>query len=276
MKRTRSAALVLSVGLLAGCGGGGGGGGGGSDTDTATGQQPAPARSSAPSASATFGTAPPDSTGAPTAPRGTTATAAPTSGSSTGAGNDALAKTGLLIAADLPGFAGENLTFDGTENFDEIGLYQCLRITGPQYVVREPGTKWTKGDQLVESTSGVTAKAADLKTKFAASKDSNAQSCYTEALLRLVETSGASTAANSEPATAKVKGADDSFALKFTVAATGSDGKKTELTGYLVGAMVGTVEIFVVSASPGAGPKLAEAIELAGKATARARAALKN
>lgn len=268
MKRTGIAALLaLSLGL-AGCGGGG------SDAGVATGEQPAPA-GSAPSASAGIDGARATSTGAPTSPDESTTSAAPASDASAGANNAAPATSGLLIAADLPGFTATDLFFDGTENIGEIGLYQCLRVSGPQYVVREPGKKWTKGDQVIESTSGAVAKVADLKTKFAASKDSNAQSCYTEGLLRLVETPGASTSASSEPATAKVKGADDSFAVKFTVAATATGDKKTELAGYLVGVMVGTVEIFVVSASPGAGPKLAEAVELAGRAAARARAALK-
>lgn len=273
VKRTGIAALLaLSLGL-AGCGGGGAEAD--ADAQTATGQQPAPTGSAVPTAAAGIDGGRATSTGAPTSPDGSTASAAPTSGASAGTNKAALATSGLLIAADLPGFTATDRFFDGTENIGEIGLYQCLRIAGPQYVVREPGKTWTKGDRQIESTSGLAAKAADLKTKFAASKDSNAQSCYTEGLLRLVETPGASTSASSEPATAKVKGADDAFAVKFTVAATASDGKKTELTGYLVGATVGTVEIFVLDASSGAAPKLAEAVELAGKAAARARAALK-
>ncbi|MGQ0467818.1 MAG: hypothetical protein ACT4QG_21175 [Sporichthyaceae bacterium] len=270
MKRTGLAALLALTLGLAGCGGG-------SDSTPAKSEQPAPAPSrTAPTTVTVQGERPtldptsPNTSGGSTTP----ASAVPSAAPAGGADNATPAKAGLLIASDLPGFTATDLFYDGSENFAEIGLYQCLRISGPRYTVREPGKRWTKGDRIVESTSAIVAKPADLKTKFTASKTANAQSCYTESLLRLVDSPGAITSGGSSPAVAKVKGADDSFAVEFTVRAQ-AGGTKKELTGFLVGAYVGTVEIFVISAAPGAGPKLAETTELAAKAAARARAALK-
>ncbi|MGQ0842708.1 MAG: hypothetical protein ACT4QF_01105 [Sporichthyaceae bacterium] len=277
MKPSRSAALVLSVGLLAGCGGGG-------EKSDAVAPDPAAASPGPSSAAPNRGggagstatsTGEASTGGSPGGGARASASAAPKPSGVSAARAEALAKSGLLLAGDLPGYTGENLAFDGSENFGEVALYQCLRIPGPQYLSRNPGLTWTKGTAIVESTASVVAKAADLKKKVAASTGTSGAVCYGEGLFRLVEVDGASTGGQSGPAAVKVPKADGAFGVKFTVSAT-KDGQTRELTGYLVGAYVDTVEIFVVGASDGAGPKLADVVELANTAAARARAALES
>lgn len=273
--------LTLSAVLVAGCGGG-------SDADadqTSSGPAPAPVSSAPdPNPTSTGGTA--TSTGAPQAessdseptrtPGSTGASDSPGPEKGSAAEVDRLAKAGLLVAADLPGFTGQPLAFDGSEEFKVASLYQCLRSPRPVYVSRNPGTSWVKGTRRIDSSADVVRSAATAKQNLTASKSPFAASCYAEALLRLVEQPGSSTGAMADPASVKVKNAEGAFGVKFTLTAS-TGGQTRTLTGFLVGAVVDTVEITVIDAvSDGPAPTLSETAKLAEAAVARVRAAQRN
>lgn len=270
--------LALTAALLAGCGGGG------SEPDNAIPGEPAPGGNTAPSApgandptssssssSSSGSSAKSSSTGAPNS--STPASTAPKPGKNKEAAKvDALATSGLLVAADLPGFTGSPLVFGDTEDFNVAALYQCLQAPRPVFVGRNPGTSWVKGTARVDSSADVFDSAAAAKKDLAASKSPLAPSCYQEALLRLVERPGTATQSSADSATAKVKGADGAFAIKFSVKATGG-GQTNSLDGYLLGVVVDSVRFTVINAATdGAAPALTEAVALAEKAAGRMRA----
>lgn len=284
MSTVRTACLfVLSAVLVAGCGGGSETGG--ASTVPAPGAEAGvPERTSG--GTAAVSTGPPDtksSDGEPEQPpaapgtagaaNATEAIGTPTPERGAAAEVDRLSAAGLLVAADLPGFTGQPLAFDGSEEFEVAGLYQCLQAPRPVYVSRNPGTSWTKGTARIDSSADVVRSAATAKQNLEASKSPFAAQCYGEALLGLVEQPGASTQAMANPASVKVKNADGAFGVTFTLTAS-VGGQTRRLTGFLVGAVVDTVEITVISAvSEGPAPKLSEAVELAGAAATRVRAA---
>ena len=263
-----AAALALALAMLAGCGG--------SDSDGAT---PGPRPEEVPNGStATPGTPNGGSTGVVN-PRPSAAASA--SASAKPAGTDAaalrkatlLADSGVLRAADLPGFTAEPQSLDGSDDLAEENLYTCLRAPRPTFVARNPGSVWTRAAERIFSSADVVASAKAAKQDIIAAKSGVAPNCFLEHLFGVVGGPGSSTSGRADGVPATVKGADSAFAVKVTITLTDAKGT-TELNGYLVGAAVGAVRISVLNLVTGDNEaRLAYATELAGKAAARVRAA---
>ncbi len=265
-----AAAVLLVLALVAGCGGGG------SDSDGAV--EPGPGATTAPDVSkpGNGGTAsdPKASAGPSAAASPGSPDAKPTAGSSPAELRKAtqFADAGVLLAADLPGFTGETQAIDTSDDRAEEALYTCLRAPRPTYVARNPGSVWTKGAQRIASAADVLTSPKAAKQDLIASKSGLAPTCFREYLLGQLAGDGMSVSAQSDGLPVTVKGSDGAFAVKVTISVSDAN-TSTKLIGYLVGTVVGSVQISVLSLqTDGSTPTLAEAARLAGLAVARVKA----
>ncbi len=277
MKLPRTAAaLALALALLAGCGSN-------SDSDTAAAPDAheAGAHEPEPEPTAIEGSSIPKSTSA----RPHKATPKPVVKTSTAAGTTTpagaaaataakLAEAGVLRPADMPGFT---VTTRQPQDVAaaEKGLYTCLRTPRPGYVSRDPGNVWSKGTLQVTSAGDVLKSAAAAKQGLAAAQSARGPKCFAEFLLAGLVRPASDTTAVAEKVPVSVPGADGAFAVRLELTVTDANGPTT-FTGYLVGAVVGAVQISVWSlVKNGPGQTLKDIAGLADVAADRVRAALR-
>lgn len=246
VNRSRTACLlVLTAGLLAGCGGG-------SDSDNTEEAAPPP---------------PPIAGIATTEAPAADPTAAPTS--STAA---LLATAGVLSAAELPGFEGDPVGRDDSAEQDEMALYQCLQATRPAHVHRDTGMVWAKDSQEILSSADVLPSAAVAQSDLAAAKAGQAN-CFGTYFVTLYGDADGNPTVTAEQVPVTVKDADGAFAVRVTLTDNLPD-DPLNVTGFMVGAYVDTVRIDVVSvAFNSTAPQLSDAVDAAGAAATRVRAA---
>lgn len=245
MKAPRLAGIVTCLGLLlAGCGGS-------SDDETTaepTGGATASASAEASREPSPEATPEADESADPTATATASGTRSPAATSElTKAEAKRLATAGVLTKADLAGYDAEVQTQDPDDDAAEKKGNKCLGLDQPTYRARNLGTAFTKGDLEIDSSADVAESESAAREEIRAWQSKKAVACVKDQFTDMLAGSGAAiTEFTLEQIDVTVKGADDTFGFRMAITVGGPGGSAT-LNGFLIGALVGPVEISVSS-----------------------------
>jgi hypothetical protein len=274
--RTRRTAVTIAclALLLAGCGS--------SDDETAaepsassSAAEPTTEPTNAPSGEPTpEPSAEPDDDATPSAEPTGDATGASGTGKLTKAEAKRLAAAAILTKADLPGYtakAGE----DSEDEAADKKIYGCLGVAKPKYLTRDWGRAFTKGDLEIDSSADVVESVSAAEKEIHAFKNPAATACVKDQFTGLFAGTGAQvTKLTVDPVKPTVAGADDAFGFRLSITLSGPGGT-AEMTGLIIGTLVGPVEISVASFQTGSDSfTLKKAEALAAISTRRVKAAL--
>lgn len=187
-----------------------------------------------------------------------------------------MAAAGSLVAADFPGFTSDTAAPSPEELRAEKKRYACLKMPFPAFAARGIGRYWVNGPTQYLSAADAfgTAKAAEQEAT--ASKPASAAACYLTPLKERFGGEGTTTTGTASIVPVSVKGASDAYAVKFAITVEGTQDPK-KYTGYLIGAIVGSVRVTLLSVHvDGVAPTLADAANRAAVAVARVEAAEKS
>ena len=183
-----------------------------------------------------------------------------------------VAQAAVLAPKDMPGYKAEALAGDRTR---ESKRDSCLGLKAPAYLVRNFGVAYANGTLTIDSNADVAPSVAAATKEIKVYQSTKGPACY-EQLLRadLADASLTPTEVKVSKAAVHVAGADDAFAYRVEIKATGPSGPLT-LTGWQVGSRVGPVTLGVTTLEMNTSTLTLQQVEtLAGIAAVRAKAAL--
>lgn len=205
-----------------------------------------------------------------------TAKPTPTPTPLTAAQAKTVAAAAVLTAADLPGYTvTASSGQDPDDKASEAAIRTCAGLPAADYLARDFGREFKKGDLEIDSSADVATSVDVAKAELAAQTSPKGMACERTQFSKLFESQGAKVTSFKEtPLTVSVPGADAAFGSEFSLDATGG-GETIQLRGLDVGALVGQVEIDVsVFATPTETVTLERAQALLATAVQRTKAAL--
>jgi len=180
---------------------------------------------------------------------------------------------GVLVGADLPGWAARAQTAGPSDDSDRAAFLDCAGAAHPHYVHREHGTAFTKGLGEIDSSADVVASADEASRHAMSLGTPRAAKCYESELRSIAGVPGVKlTKLTATLIPVTIQGAEHSFVYHVVAKLRGARGTAS-VDIYALNASVGSTELTLTGTRTNSPASLDEVTRLAAIVAARIRAA---